>query len=58
MNVACFLTTGRTGPRFRECASCNRQHGLTGGNVLDLKTSERKLKHLLGEASRGYCLGE
>lgn len=58
MDMARFLTTGRTGPPFRKCASCNRQHGRDFGNVLDLKTSERKLKHVLGEAPRGYCLGD
>lgn len=58
MNVACFLTTGRADPRFRECASGNCQYGLDFGNVLDLKTSKRKLKHLLEEAPCGYCLGE
>lgn len=46
MDVARLLTTGRTDPRFCECASGNRQHGLDLGNVLDLKTSERKLKHV------------
>src|SRR5581483_12059514 len=50
MDMARFLATGRASPRFRECASRNRQHDLTGGNVLDLKASECKLKHLLGDA--------
>ena len=58
MDVARFLPTGRTDRRFCECASCNRQQGLDFGYVLDLKTSKRKLKHLLGETPRGYWLGE
>jgi hypothetical protein len=58
MDVARFLTTGRTDPHFCACASCNRQHGLNFGNVLDLKTSEWKLKHLLGEALCGYTVWE
>jgi hypothetical protein len=58
MDAARFLTTGRTTPRFGEGTSCNRQQGLDFGNLLDLKTSECKLKHVLGEAPRGYCLKE
>jgi hypothetical protein len=58
MDAARFLTTGRTSPCFGEGTSCNRQHVLDFDNLLDLKTSERKLKHVLGEASRGYYLRE
>jgi hypothetical protein len=44
--------TGWTSRRWRERARHNRQHGLTAGNVLDLKTSECEWKHMSGEAPR------
>ena len=58
MNVAGLLTTRRTDPRFGECASSNHENGPILGNVLDLKTSKSKLKHLVREAPGEYGLEE